>query len=225
MLSLVKKTMAIIDLHKKRKTSGSYERILGDKRFSNLVRSIHAASITSGTQVSFRLKHAYIGNLPTFNGKSVNTPLKTLKVIMENPEGVIIFGGFIPKKNSKKQEIDLIILFKGKLYCFEIKEGNALDTKKSEVEIDGIEIAVEYFSEKKYDTQGGLILLYMTNGIHSVKDQRSDKYIISGTDFCEKFHFDFQKFNSYQEHETKLNLQIVADEARLFLKEYDNIHN
>jgi hypothetical protein len=146
-------------------------------------------------------------------------------VLKQHPEGVIIFGGFIPKKNGKKQEIDLIVLLDGVLYCFEIKEGNALDTKKSEIEIDGIERSVEYFTSEKYKTNGLLLLIHMNDGIHSIKDIRAKKYVMSGSEFCTKFLFDFQKYNQYQEYEAQINEKIIVDEMRQIVMKYDRLHN
>lgn len=47
--------MAIITLSSQRKSSGSYKRLIGNKRVADLATAIHAASISTGTQVSQKL--------------------------------------------------------------------------------------------------------------------------------------------------------------------------
>ena len=81
--------MPIINLNKKRNTSGSYSRIIGNEKISNLITSIHSTAIRSGNEVAERLKLSYIGDLPIYDSENVNTPTKTLK-ILENKEILIL---------------------------------------------------------------------------------------------------------------------------------------
>lgn len=210
--------MALINLNKKRKTSGSYYRIIGDDTISSIFTAVHAASISTGTQVSERLKLSYNGKLPIFDGSSVNSPTKTLKVIKNHPQGVIIFNGFIKNKKGKKQEIDVLIYDGVKINLYEIKDGDNLDTKKSMVEIDGIEYAIGYFNEIGFECFGGLVLMHMSNNHHSVKDLRSNNYVISGKNFCEDYSFDFESFKLFQENEVLINKEIVLNEFKKILE-------
>lgn len=218
--------MATIDLKKIRKTSGSYYRITGNKQISNLMTAIQAAAISNGNQVAERFRLSYTGNLPLFYGKEVNTIVKTLKVLSDNKDGCIIFGGFIldensPKKNKKK-EVDVIIFINDKLYCYEIKDGNSLDTKKAVSEINLIESFVTFFESKNFKVEVGLISVNMVNGEHSIKDFRANKYLISGKDFSEKFSFDFNFFCDLQKNEQPYNEQIIIDEMKKIIQNYDD---
>lgn len=204
--------MAIIDLNKKRETSGGYLRLCGNKEIANLGTAMHAAVISVGTQTSQKLELSYTGELPIFSGEKVNTPTKTLEVLRQNPNGVIIFNGYVKGKNGKKQEVDLIIFYTDILYISEIKDGNALDTKKSPAEIDGIENAMNFYKSKNYNTSGSLVLMHMENNNHSIKDMRAKKYVISGQDMCKKFSFDFSKFSNFQKKESSSNEKIILDE-------------
>lgn len=209
--------MAIITINPQRKSSGSYERLLGNKKTADLMTAIHAASISTGTQVSQKLIKCYSGELPMFHGKDVNTPGKTLKVLKNNPDGVIIFNGFF--FNPKKQEVDVILYVDGVLYCYEIKDGDNLDTKKSKSEIDVIENAQKFFKTHFSDVNVGIVSVHMTNGIHHIKDGRANKYVFSGADFCDKFNFDFNMFCELQNNEQPYNLNVFLDEIEAILNE------
>jgi hypothetical protein len=62
----------------------------------------------------------------------------------------------------------------------------------------------------------------MKNGEHQFKDDRINKYLISGFDFSKKFNFNFEKYLSLQEREQPLNEEFIIREFRLILDEYDN---
>ena len=209
--------MAIITINPNRKSSGSYYRLTGDKKIADLIIAIHAASISTGTQVTQKLIKSYFGKIPIFNGKNVNTPTKTLKVLLQNPSGVIIFNGFF--NNPKKQEVDVIVYEKGNLYCYEIKDGDSLDTKKSKSEIDIIECAKKYFNKHFENVIVGIVSIHMNNGIHQIKDIRADEYVISGLDFCQKFNFNFEIFCQLQTNEQPYNKEIVLNEMLSILIE------
>jgi hypothetical protein len=211
--------MAIIELNKKRKSSGGYKRMIGNERIANLLTACQAAVISTGCQIAQKLIESYSGNLPIFFGKDVNSPSKTLKTLKLNPKGVIIFSGYIKDVNGKKQEVDVLIFDGEKIFLGEIKEGDNLDTKKSEIEINDIENAVKYFTSNEFKTTGALILMNMFNKYHSIKDSRANEYIISGQDFCEIFEFDFQKFLNIQKNETSFNKDRFLNEAIQILKE------
>lgn len=186
--------------------------------------AVHAAAICTGNQVGLMLTISYEGNLPIFSGNDVNTAKKTLNKIKENPNGVIIFGGYISYYNQigkqKKQEVDVILLVDGKIYCYEIKDGNSLDTKKSKSEIDVIESFKKYFTDKNYDVEVGLISINMKNGEHQIKDERIKDYLISGENFSNKFNFNFKKYLELQEKEQPLNEEFVINEMMIIIDEY-----
>jgi hypothetical protein len=221
--------MALITKNPNRKSSGAYERLTGNKAIAELITSIQAATISTGNQVDIKLRLSYEGDLPIFYGKDVNTAKKTLDKIKEHPNGVIIFGGYISYYNNvgkqKKQEVDVILFVNGKVYCYEIKDGNSLDTKKSKSEIDVIESFYRFFSEKNFDVEVGLISINMKNGKHQFKDDRINDYLISGFDFSNKFNFNFKKYLSLQEREQPLNEEFTIEQMRLIINEYDSRNN
>lgn len=218
--------MALIIKKPNRKSSGAYKRLTGNDRIANLLTAVQAATISNGNQVDMRLRSVYEGILPIFFGKEVNTAKRTLDKMKENPNGVIIFGGYISYYNKqgkqKKQEVDVIIFLDGKVYCYEIKDGNSLDTKKSKSEIDVIESFYKYFSEKNFDVEVGLVSINLENGKHQFKDHRINKYLISGLEFSKKFNFNFEKYLILQEREQPLNEEFVVNEMRLIVSEYDS---
>jgi hypothetical protein len=217
--------MPIINVKKKRNTSGSYLRIIGNEEVSNLITAIHSTAIRSGNEVVERLKLSYNGDLPIYDSENVNTPAKTLKVLEKNKNGVIIFNGYINIENNngknKKQEVDLIIFINNTLYCFEIKEGENLDTKKSKVELDLVESFINYFTKLNFNVISGLLLINMKNNQHSIKDIRANNYIMSGEEFTKKFNFDFKMYKNIQKNEQPINEKIVMEEMRKILDDYD----
>lgn len=218
--------MALITKNENRKSTGSYLRLTGNTKIAQLMTAVHAAAICTGNQVGLKLTISYEGNLPIFFGKDVNTAKKTLNKIKENPDGVIIFGGYISYFNEigkqKKQEVDVILLVDGKIYCYEIKDGNSLDTKKSKSEIDVIESFKKYFTNKNFDVEVGLISINMKNGEHQIKDERIKDYLISGENFSNKFNFNFKKYLELQEKEQPLNQEFVINEMIIIIDEYNS---
>jgi hypothetical protein len=221
--------MALITKNKNRKSTGAYKRLVGNKQIADLMTAFHAAAICNGNQVSDKLIVSYEGELPIYKGKEVNTPNKTLKVIEKNPNGVIIFGGYISyfdeNIKEKKQEVDVIVFVGGIFYCYEIKDGDNLDTKKSKSEIDVIESFMKYFSEKGKKVEVGLISVNMENGKHQIKDKRINDYIISGLDFCDKFQFNFNKFLNLQIDEQPYNESFMIEEMENIIYEYNKKNN
>ena len=213
--------MAIVDINRERTTSGGYNRQTGNSDIANLITACHAALISNGTKVGEKLERSYLGNLPIYSGKDVNTPNKTLKVIKNNSTGVIILNGFIKDKNNKKQELDMLIYDGKTIYIYELKDGDNLDTKKSAAEIDNIEYAVNHLKLIGYNNiKGGLVLLHMRNSVHSIKDSRAEDYVKSGYDFCKKHSFDFDEFINIQKNEAPTNEKIVLDEMVRIVKKY-----
>lgn len=211
--------MGYININKKRASSGAFYRLFRDESIANLMSSTQACVISNGMGVSNKLIKSYNGKLPIFKGKEVNTTEKTLEVLKKNKTGCIIFGGFLYKKSGKKQEIDVIIYTKGKLFVCEIKDGNSLDTKKSTAEIDSIISAVEFLNKLGYSScVGKLILMNLSSNGHSIKDDRASEFIMSGIKFCKKFLFDFNKFQDFQNNEAEQNKQIALNEFQTILE-------
>jgi hypothetical protein len=209
---------------KKRKTTGSYERLFGVGKIGELITSIQSGVIRQGNEVAEILQKCYNGDLPIFFGKNANTPKKTLKILTDNPNGIIIFGAYIPKKTKTKggkqqqQEIDVIV-FDGKtIYICELKNGNNLDTKKSTIEINGLENASNYFEELGFITNSSLVLIHMNNGVHEIKDVRASNYVMSGNEFCNKFNFDFAKFSSIEKDDQQHNRDFLKKEITTLLE-------
>lgn len=107
----------------------------------------------------------------------------------------------------------------GVLYCYEIKDGDNLDTKKSKSEIDVIENAEKFFKTHFSDVNVGIVSVHMTNGVHNIKDERANKYVLSGVDFCNKFNFNFDMFCELQNNEQPHNLNVILDEMVMILNE------
>lgn len=212
--------MALITI-KSRKTTGGYFRLFGCEYISQLITAVQAACISTGTQVSKKLRISYEGNLPIYDGKDVNTPKKTLKVLSQNPNGVIILNGYIHNFRGKKTEVDLIIYHEGILYCYEIKEGDNLDTKKSTSEIDVIELAKSIFSQNFEKVEVGILSVYMKNGEHQIKEFRAAKYVVSGQHIFEKFGFNFSKFCQLQTNEQPENVRIFKQQVWKIMNDED----
>ena len=203
--------MAKLNFTKVRKTSGSYENLVGPE-IAQLVTTIQAATITQGTEVAMKLINSYEGKLPIFQGSDVNNVQKTLRILKSNPSGVIIFGGRFSKSGKTKTgkrktgEVDLIILKDGVLYLFEIKNGNQLDTKKSKSEYMSLKESEKYFISVNFITKCGLVLVNTPNGYHSIKDNDLSKLVIVFEKFCKDFGFSKKTFNKLQEEDQEYNI-------------------
>ena len=212
--------MAKIDYRKKRETSKGYSRLYENDVLGRFFTANHAATISNGMELRKKLINCYTGKLPIFYGDKVKNQKRTLDIINNTTDGCIIFSGYINDKNknknkNKKKEIDIIISKKNKLFIIEVKDGNALDTKKSETEIDGIEYSVQSITNLGYeDHEGKLVLMNMENYQHKIKDYRSSEYVMSGEDFCEKFQFDYKKFQECQKSDAPENLATTYYELK-----------
>lgn len=188
--------MEIINFEDKIVSSGNYFNLTGNIDLQRFMTTYHSEAIKSGNKVDKRLIKSYIGKLPIFIGEDVNSLDKILNLIKENPNGLIIFKGYILDSNKgKKIEIDFLVLKDNVIYCCELKEGNNFDTKKSKSEIDNLEKIEEIFKQHNFNVSLGFVCMNVKDEKHLIKDKRAKKYFINGFNFCEKFNFNYNEYN------------------------------
>jgi len=218
--------MAKIELNNKRKSTGSYQKLTGNKDIANFTTSFHAAAICSGNEVTAKLEKSYEGTLPIFSKKDTNSPEKTFDLIKNNPEGVIIFNGYVANQKDngkiKKIEVDLIVYVDNVVHCYEIKEGDNFDTKKSKSEIDNLIKISNSFKELNFEVEVGFVCMNLQNDNHSIKDNRINQYLLRGRFLCSKFNFNFDNFNQLSLNEQEENEHLCILEMERIIKEYKN---
>lgn len=198
--------MALIKERKdKTVTSGSYERIFGNKELAQLITKIQGTSIVSGNE----LEQLILNHSNTFVLKEVvefenilnrNTDLKNGIYLV--PKKIIKMSSV---KNKKEPDFLVIKILENKILIIELKDGWVFDTKKS---------LSEYEQLINFQNDISKIISYKTE-IYICSFNNNDKteiyngfkrkipmqYIMTGAEFCEILSLDYNFiYNERQKH-------------------------
>lgn len=208
-----------------------YFRLYGNTKIAMLLQSSHSAVISSGNELeSFieenskykicKIKEIRIGK----NGKVLKNP-KKLKDTIPTFEDVLDncfekVDSYFPKiriskeelkkyidydlKSKKHIEVDGVWVINGEIFVAEYKDGFALDTKKSDSEINMLQILEEFFQNIPCSLY---LVLWNLDNIkdHSIKSLEADKYVITGREFSKIVNLDFDLINKYRKKDQKAN--------------------
>lgn len=190
---------------------------------AQLVSKIHGASISNGS-----ILESFIID-PRFNKNPITPPKKGLQCVLENTNGhypkVKISADLLKTKGFELKgknniEIDYIVVKDNELHVYEIKDGDAFDTKKSEAEYQSIVMVKSFFETLGiFKKVHGAIVLWNSRDLSkaSFKSIKGKGIIMRGVDFCEKSDIDFESLNNSRKFNNLLNVNYV-------LNTMDNIH-
>ena len=208
-----------------------YYRLYGDKKIAEILQNSQSAVISSGSELEHyieknsKYKIYKIKEITTRkNGTLLKHP-KKLKDTIPTFEDVLYncfekVDSYFPKiriskedlkkhidydlKSKKHIEVDGIWVINGKIFVAEYKDGFALDTKKSDSEINMLQILEEFFQNVPCSLY---LVLWNLDNIkdHSIKSLEAAKYVITGRDFSKIVNLNFDLINKYRNRDQKAN--------------------
>jgi len=243
--------MSLVENMMKKRNNGriedsGYYYTLGDKYLAKLVQSVHACTISNGSELQRKIKEFTPQDIqilqkkqkltkkgqPYSNPKYISGTEPTIKDIasaVKNKEDT-----FIPELIVDKDEIEAVGLeldkryihldgvwtIGGKVYITEIKEGSAFDTKKSSAEASSLSKVQKVFNNHGMTNAQPLMVLWRLSNISeaSVKSDLAKSYIITGRDFCNLVGLNFDQINKSREKDRELNRKFVKEALREYYK-------
>ena len=208
-----------------------YFRLYGNTKIATLLQSSHSAVISNGSELEHyieknsKYKVCKVKVRTTQkNGTLLKNP-KKLKDTIPTFEDVLYncfekVDSYFPKiriskeelkkhidydlKSKKNIEVDGIWVINGEIFVAEYKDGFALDTKKSDSEINMLQILEEFFQNVPCSLY---LVLWNLDNIkdHSIKSLEAAKYVITGREFSKIVNLDFDLINKSRDRYQKAN--------------------
>lgn len=209
--------MALIKERKdKTISSGSYERIFGNKELAQLITKIQGTSIVGGNE----LEQIILNQCSTFVLKEVSEFENILNRNIELKNDIFLGTKKIIKKSTvkNKKEPDFLIIkfFENKILIIELKDGWVFDTKKSLSEYEQL-INFQNDISKIISYKTEIYICSFNNNnkteiYNGLKRKVPIEYIMTGAEFCKilKLNYNFI-YNERQKH-AKENFNYFIDE-------------
>lgn len=195
----------------KNKKESSYLHLFGDSEISHLIAKFctaaHSLSISEGNMLEDYIYSDYSGtkfeSISALNVRNlVNSRkgetifFKKIKITGQDFESV-----GIEFDRQKSLHLDFLLYRDNKLYIRELKDGYDLDTKKSHIELDELEMLLRFFEGfTNLECESKIVLWRLTELIDaSIKTKRAKNFVTRGIDWCEFIEVDFQKVNQIRE--------------------------
>ena len=223
-----------------------YYYTLGDKYLAKVVQSVHACTISNGSELQRKIKEYTPKNIKVLQKKQKltkkGTPYSTPKYIsgteptindvltaVKNKEDTFIpeliidrheievVGGKLDKKCI---HLDGVWIIAGQTYITEVKEGSAFDTKKSSAEASSLNKVQKVFNNYGITNAQPLMVLWRLSNVDeaSVKSSLAKSYLITGREFCNLVGLDFDLINKSREKDRELNRKFVKEALREYYK-------
>ena len=196
-------------------SSGGYERVFGLSTLGNLIRRVHATSISNGHELE-KIITSHI------------TKIEDIDKFLEKDE--IPFGIHIARKKTikKSKELNLassnepdLVIFKNKgqqskCYVIELKDGHAFDTKKAQSEI----LALQKFSNENGRKVPCKLSIHVCCFNKASREEIVDGFkkkitldqAMTGQELCELLEIDYQKIVNDRKKDQKANLNFFTKE-------------
>jgi len=231
--------------------NSGYFRLVENERMASLFQAVQSTVITNGTELEKFIRDYSIypivekkqkmkkdgtlyatpqyikGTSPTFKtvieyyNKGINAYFPKIKISADDLKkvGVELSG----KKNI---ELDGVWVKDNEIYITEIKDGAALDTKKSDGEIKMFKLLFKLFSFYNINPSF-FIVLWNCKDIKdaSIKSTEAKDYIITGEDFSKMVQLEFIRLNRERQLDAVENYKYCIEKMREIVKEYDETNN
>jgi hypothetical protein len=198
------------------------------KMISNILVASHSTMISNGTD----LEKWIISNYTNYKkiGCGFNEFLEIIKeykkffisrVVITADEYYKYTGKKLSGK--KKTYIDFICSNGDNIFVGEIKDGDSLDTKKSDIEITSIKNIKNILNYHNIKCEAKLVL-WSSNDLKtsSIKSVEANEYIIRGRDFAEKVGLDFNLIELNRINDGQDNLEFVINELKKIINIYED---
>jgi hypothetical protein len=193
-------------------------------KLATLMTKIHATTIRNGN-----ILDGSILSSPTYNphapskGEVASKSLREghftkLKVLQSDCPSIV---------GKEKIEVDYVAVEPDRITLYEIKDGDAFDTKKSDGEVASLDIIRDHFKSlypaknvMRHFVLWNVTVVTPESAKSSIKVNNLEKgAVISGSEFCSKIKIDYDAINLARRMSAKANKDHVKEE---FLKIFDD---
>lgn len=202
-----------------------YYNVFGDKKLAKIFRKVQSTTIRNGNE----LEKIILSKIEYTILDSNTTPTNILLRIRRGEDF------FVPNWNLSKTDLNSVgielkgknsirvdgFLFKeNKIYIMEFKQGDSLDTKKSQSEMESLQKIKDYFKILGFDVYPKLVL-WVSDDINnsSIKTTENREYIITGKEVCELMDIPFDEIQKIREKDQKDNIDWLFEEISKIKKE------
>ena len=215
----------------KNPSSGSYERLLGNKKYATLMTKIHACVIAQGNQLEHDLYNFMRQNHP----QCIVDNLPLLSSILEHSIDnqtfylldLAVYQTFLQAKNELKIKYpDFIVILPSKqvIQVVEVKEGYLFDTKKAAGELASLQTITNTFQKHvTYKVNYYLTSFYQTDlttidsGLKKVFPR---DHLLTGKSFCRLMHINYEQFLKFRSKQLTKDQQDNCDYIFEIINEY-----
>ncbi len=200
-------------------SSGSYERLFGNKELGDLITKIHSTSIANGNELEKMIKK-----------RAGEIVIHNLDNFFENDQiiGDMDATYLIPKEVTKKSkhidfpkhEPDFLIIkiksYKKHCHIIELKDGHVFDTKKVHGEKEALQKFQRYVSTKiQYSTSIHICCFNKIDKqeiITGMKGTFSIDEIMTGKEFCDLLFIDYSEIIEKRRQDAKDNYNYFLEQ-------------
>jgi len=203
-------------------TKSGYFNVFGDKAIAELCRKIQSTTIRNGNELQDIIL------------KEVSVQKLSQKIDLDSLIRLVRTGAtfYIPNYKINKQQlesknikligkknidIDAIFCKENILYIIEYKQGDNLDTKKSQSEVESLSKISEFFNS--YNILPKLVMWVCDDVKNSsIKTTESKEFLTTGKEACEILGISFENIELIRK-------QDQVDNINYFIEEFEKIKN
>lgn len=222
------------DVLDEKESKSNYQKLFGNslsaERLSNLMTSIQSTQISQGIGLEDIIYDEYSGH------KEEDVKINNvLNIINNNPDKDILFRKVIldkeflnehgvPYDRQENLHVDFIFYSKNKVYIREVKDGNNLDTKKTDAEISEMKMLKDLFPTIiNVEAESGIVSWISKDKKDvSFKAKDIDEYVELGPDFAKLLDIDYQKIVNKRVKINEGNLEFALNKM-LEILELENL--
>ncbi len=230
-LSPLEKRYDILD---EKESKSNYQKLFGHslsaEKLSNLMTAIQSTQISQGIALEEIIYQEYLGykeeNIKINNALSIIKNNSNKDILFRK---IILDSEFLNERGVKydRQEnlhVDFIFYSKNKVYIREVKDGNNLDTKKSDAEVSEMKMLKDLFPTIiNVEAESGIVSWISKNKKDvSFKAKDIDEYIELGPDFAKLLNVNYQKIVDMRMKINEGNLEYALNKM-LEILEFENL--
>lgn len=197
---------------KKNYEETAYYSIFGDIELGKLITAVHSTSIKNGTELE-----NIIYNLISIEKPECNNLKELLELISEGED--FYLGKFsitkeelqqknLPLNGRKKIQVDGILFKNSVLYIIEYKDGDALDTGKSQNVMETLTKSRKLIEEYGVKCASKLVLWRSSDlKTSSIKTTEHRDYLITGRDMADLLGIDFEDVKEQKSRDQQDNIE------------------
>ncbi len=200
-------------------TKSGYYNVFGVKELAELCRKIQSTTIRNGNE----LQDIILSEV-TVQKLSKKIDLDSLIKLINSGSTFYIANYRISKsqleskgiKLSGKKNIDIDAIFcKDKiLYIIEYKQGDNLDTKKSQSEVESLSKVSEFFKSLEIETCPKLVMWVCDDVKNSsIKTTENKEFLITGKEACDIIGLSFESIENIRKSDQEDNINFIFEEV------------